>query len=70
MIDSSHLNALKLCSQKIQLMAKKITCPCGWTLTSPLGDEDIKKHTMIHARETHPGEVHTEEDIVKSIETV
>lgn len=51
-------------------MAKKITCPCGWTLTSPLGDEDIKKHTWIHVRETHPGEVHTDEDIVKSIETV
>lgn len=70
MIDSFSLNALKLCSLEILLMAKKITCPCGWTLTSPLGDEDIKRHTLIHTRETHPGEVHTEEEIVKSIETV
>jgi hypothetical protein len=47
-----------------------ISCPCGWTLISPQGDEDIKKHTMIHAKDLHPGLTETEDEFVKMIRTV
>jgi predicted small metal-binding protein len=51
-------------------MAKMISCPCGWTLISPQGDEDIKKHVMIHAKDCHPGLIETEDEVVKMIKTV
>ncbi|HEX2558279.1 MAG TPA: hypothetical protein VHK86_08140 [Nitrososphaera sp.] len=51
-------------------MAKMLTCPCGWTVISPQGDEDIKKHTRIHLTDTHPGTSMTEEEIGKIIKTV
>jgi predicted small metal-binding protein len=51
-------------------MAKMINCPCGWTLISPQGDEDIIKHTMIHAKDCHPGLTETEDEVVKMIKTV
>jgi predicted small metal-binding protein len=51
-------------------MAKMLSCPCGWTLISPQGDKDIKKHAMIHAKDCHPGLTETEDEVVKMIKTV
>jgi hypothetical protein len=51
-------------------MAKMLSCPCGWTLISPQGDEDIKKHVMIHVKDTHPGVATTQDEVVKAIKTV
>ena len=42
-------------------------CSCGWTIISPLGAEDCKKHTMIHLRDEHPGTVMTPEEIMAHI---
>lgn len=36
-------------------MAKLLSCNCGWTLISPQGEDDLKKHTMQHIAEAHPG---------------
>jgi predicted small metal-binding protein len=52
------------------IMAKMVSCPCGWTLISPQGDEDIKKHTMIHVQDTHPGMTMTQDDLTKMIKSV
>jgi predicted small metal-binding protein len=51
-------------------MAKMLSCPCGWTLISPQGDEDIKKHAMIHAKDCHPGLTEAEDEVAKMIKTV
>ena len=51
-------------------MAKMLTCPCGWTIISPQGEEDVKKHIMMHLHDTHPGTNMTEEEIRKIIKTV
>lgn len=51
-------------------MAKMLSCPCGWTLISPQGDEDVKKHTMIHLHDTHPEMTVTEDDLKKMVKTV
>jgi predicted small metal-binding protein len=57
-------------NSQIQFMAKMLSCPCGWTLISPQGEEDIKKHAMIHAKDCHPGLTETEDEVVKMIKTV
>jgi hypothetical protein len=51
-------------------MAKMISCPCGWTLISPLEEEDIKKHAMIHGKGCHPGLTTTLDEVAKMIKTV
>jgi len=51
-------------------MAKMVSCACGWTLISPQGDEDVKKHTMIHVKDTHPGMTMTQDDLTKMIKSV
>ncbi len=48
-------------------MAKMTTCPCGWTLISPVGEEDVIRHLKLHLSETHPGNSSTEEDMRKKI---
>jgi len=57
-------------SLQTELMAKMLSCPCGWTLISPQGDEDIKKHVMIHVKDTHPGVATTQDEVAKAIKTV
>ncbi len=52
------------------LMAKMSTCPCGFTVISPRGDEDVKKHMSIHLKDAHPGTSMTDEEIGKTIKTV
>ncbi len=51
-------------------MGKMSTCPCGWTIISPQGEDDVKKHMIIHLRDTHPGTAVTEAEIGKTIKTV
>lgn len=51
-------------------MGSMTTCPCGWTLMSPLGDEDVKKHTLIHLRDAHPGTSVTDEEMKQKIKTI
>jgi len=51
-------------------MGKMLTCPCGWTVISPQGEEDVIKHVAIHLRDVHPGTVRREEEIKKQIKTV
>jgi len=51
-------------------MAKMSTCPCGFTVISPRGDEDVKKHMSIHLKDAHPGTSMTEEELGKTIKTV
>jgi predicted small metal-binding protein len=51
-------------------MASMLTCPCGWTIISPQGVEEVKKHTVIHLHDIHPGMKMTEEEIGKIIKTV
>jgi predicted small metal-binding protein len=43
------------------------TCPCGWTLVSPQGVEDVKKHAMMHMKEVHPETVMTPEELMTHI---
>ena len=52
------------------IMAKMATCACGWTVISPVGDEDVKKHILIHLRDTHPGTKISEDEIKAMIKSV
>ncbi len=52
------------------IMGKMSTCPCGWTIISPQGEGDVKKHMMIHLRDAHPGAAMSEDEIGKTIKTV
>lgn len=51
-------------------MASMLTCACGWTIVSPQGENDVKKHTVIHLHDTHPGTIMTEEEIMKMMKTI
>src|SRR5436309_2045011 len=51
------------------IMAMMSTCPCGFTVISPRGDEDVKKHMSIHLKDAHPGTSMTEEELGKTIKT-
>jgi hypothetical protein len=52
------------------LMASMGTCACGWTVITPLGPDDVKKHVSIHLRDNHPGTVLTADEMDKLIKTV
>jgi len=51
-------------------MASMLTCPCGWTIISPQGVDEVKKHTKMHLGDIHPGMTMTEEEIGKIIKTI
>ena len=51
-------------------MASMGTCACGWTVITPLGPDDVKKHVSIHLRDNHPGTVLTADELDKLIKTV
>ncbi len=48
-------------------MAKMGNCACGWTIITPLGDEDVKKHVRIHLKDDHPGTILSDEDMQRLI---
>jgi len=54
----------------VVIMGKMSTCPCGWTIISPQGEGDVKKHMMIHLHDALPGAAMSEEEIGKTIKTV
>lgn len=46
------------------------TCPCGWTVISPQGEEQAAKHSRIHLQDVHPEASLTEAEILKMIRSV
>lgn len=51
-------------------MANMATCACGWTIISPVGVEDVKKHILIHLADTHPGTRVSDDEVKTMIKTV
>jgi hypothetical protein len=51
-------------------MAKMMSCDCGWTLISPMGEGDVKKHAMMHMADAHPGMKMTNDQMMKMIKSV
>jgi hypothetical protein len=51
-------------------MAKMGSCACGWTVITPLGDEDVVEHIEMHLSKHHPGTKITEGEIKSLIKTV
>ena len=51
-------------------MAKMMSCECGWTLITPMGENDIKKHAMMHVLDAHPGMKMSDTDMMKMMKTV
>jgi len=51
-------------------MAAVNACACGWTIVSPLGEEDVWKHTIIHLRDAHPSLVMTDDELRQHIKTI
>jgi predicted small metal-binding protein len=46
-------------------MATGLMCDCGWTIVSPQGEKDVKKHAMMHAQDAHPGMHMSDSDMMK-----
>lgn len=46
-------------------MATGMMCDCGWTIISPKGEMDVKKHAMMHVQDAHPGMKITDEQMMK-----
>jgi hypothetical protein len=51
-------------------MAKMMSCDCGWTLISPMGEDDVMKHGMKHVADAHPGTNFTDDEMMKMMKTV
>ena len=47
-----------------------IACDCGWTLVSPAGDADIKKHATMHVNDAHTGMNVTDEQMKEMIKHI
>jgi hypothetical protein len=48
-------------------MAKMSTCPCGFVVISPVGEDDVLSHIRKHLTDNHPGMVSTDDEIRKKI---
>jgi predicted small metal-binding protein len=51
-------------------MAKMMSCECGWTLITPMGEADLKKHAKMHVADAHPGMKMTDDMMSKMMKTV
>jgi len=51
-------------------MATMITCPCGWTVISPQGEDWAVKHIRIHLTDIHPEISMTDAEIRATAKTV
>jgi predicted small metal-binding protein len=51
-------------------MGKMSTCPCGFIVISPQGEEQVIKHMALHLRDVHPGSSMSEDEIRKTVKTV
>ena len=47
---------------------KILTCECGFSITSPYGEENLLKHGKIHAQDKHPEWEVTEEELREMIQ--
>ncbi|MBI3841353.1 MAG: hypothetical protein HY297_05325 [Thaumarchaeota archaeon] len=47
-----------------------ITCPCGWTVISPQGEDQAVKHILIHLHDIHPETSVNEAEIRATVKTV
>jgi hypothetical protein len=50
-----------------EAMAKMSTCPCGFVVISPVGEDDVLSHIRKHLTDNHPGMVSTDDEIRKKI---
>ena len=51
--------------------ALQFTCPtCGWSVTTPFGEEDLTKHVMMHKEARHPDMKMTEEKFRSMVKEV
>jgi hypothetical protein len=49
----------------------QFTCPsCGWSITTPMGMEDLTKHVMMHKEDAHPDMKMTEGKFKSMVKTV
>jgi len=57
------MNKPGIAAEKVELAAKKagaakakqFTCPsCGWSVTTPFGENDLTKHVTMHKENHHP----------------
>jgi predicted small metal-binding protein len=51
----------------ILIMTKIASCPCGWTVISPQGEEEAAKHSRIHLQDIHPEASISDAEIAKMI---
>ena len=51
-------------------MAAGMMCECGWTMISPMGEKDLKKHAMMHIQDAHPQMKMTDEQVMKLMRKV
>ncbi len=51
-------------------MGNMFNCPCGWTLITQEGEEDLKMHVKMHLADAHPGRGMSDEDIRKATKTM
>jgi hypothetical protein len=51
-------------------MTKIATCPCGWTVISPQGEDQAAKHSRIHLQDIHPEASISDAEIMKMIKSV
>jgi predicted small metal-binding protein len=51
-------------------MGTMMSCDCGWTMISPMGEGDVKKHAMMHMQDAHPGMKMSDADMMKMMKTV
>jgi hypothetical protein len=46
-----------------------MSCECGWTLITPMGESDLKKHAMMHIADGHPSMRMTDDMMKKVMKT-
>ena len=51
-------------------MGKMMSCDCGWTMITPMGEGDLMKHAKIHVKDAHPGMKMSDSDMMKMMKTV
>jgi predicted small metal-binding protein len=50
---------------------KQFTCPvCGWTMTTPKGEEDLMKHVGMHKEDFHADMEMTPDQVASLVKTV
>jgi hypothetical protein len=69
-IGKALLDALLKGHRRHETMAHMTTCPCGWTIISPQGANDVKMHISLHLKEYHPGVVQTEAELLAKIKPI